>query len=126
MAKKKNINGADKKAQEREGVRKALEALGDKADVHELHEWIKSNHGLTVDNKIIGIHKFHILPKDPSKGRPGRKPKKKGKGKAASNGAPAKAAAPRSSISFDDLKTLQQLVGRYGRVTLKDLIGVVG
>lgn len=108
MAKKKN--GVGEGNPNREAVAKAIEELGPKADIAMMAEYIKSNFNLDIENKVIGIHRHHIL-----------RGKQK---KTASAGAARKSARSTSGgdVSMDEIRLIKDLVNRHGAPRVRDLI----
>jgi hypothetical protein len=118
MAKKKNSESGEAEGQSnpnREAVAQAMEALGNKAEASDMAAYIKDKFNLEIENKVIGIHRHHIL-----KGR--RK-----KMKAAAKTAPKKPGRPAGGgdVSLDDVRVVKDLVGRHGAKRVRDLIDLL-
>lgn len=129
MGKKKSEETLDRDAQkaaDREAVGKAIAALGQDADIKDMHEWIQTNCGFDIENKLIGIHRYHILPKPDA-----AKKVAKGKGKrqpvADDNGEAPKATSSKPDmIALTDIALIKQLVERYGHAPVRQLIDFAG
>lgn len=132
MGKKKNgessvTEKAAATAARRDAVQKAIEALGQKASLDDLRIWVKENTGLDVDNRQVGLFRYHMSPK---KAKGGKKRGRKPKAQAAStaNGPAAKAKSepkPGAMIAVHDLHVVKELVGRYGPAQIHELIDFV-
>jgi hypothetical protein len=131
MGKKKNSEAAATEkeaatAARREAVQHAIGALGEKASLSDLAAWVKENTGLDVDNRQVGLFRYHMSPKK-AKAR-----KKRGRKKAhaaqTSNG-PAPTAKSESKVkgmvAVHDLRVVKELVGRYGPAQIRELIDFV-
>ena len=138
MGRKKNggaaaeAKGSDKSQApiHRDAVAKALSALGHGADVPALTDWVNENLGLGMNTRQVGLHRYHILPKEQKAKKRGRPPGRKNKAKpeADSNGSPAKApkAAPaKSMVAVEDMRVVKELVGRYGSAGVLEMLEVV-
>jgi hypothetical protein len=113
MAKKKNGEATEAEAKSnanREAVSKAMEALGNKAEAADMADYIKKNFNLEIENKVIGIHRHHIL-----KGR---------KKKAAAAGGPRKVGRPAAGgdVSLNEIRLVKELVSRHGAKRVLEMI----
>lgn len=123
MAKKKSEEGAEASGQsnpKREAVAKAMEELGDKAKVADMASYIKDNLNLDIQNKVIGIHRHHILRarrKQARAGATGAGPKRRGR--------PPGSSAPRGDLSLNDVRVVKDLVSRHGVKRVQELIELV-
>jgi hypothetical protein len=112
MAKKKNGEAVEvdvKSNANREAVSQAMEVLGNKAKASEMAAYIKDKFNLEIENKVIGIHRHHIL---------------KGRGKKAGV-APRKAGRPAGGggdVSLAEIRAVKELVSRHGAKRVLEMI----
>jgi hypothetical protein len=116
MAKKKNGEAAEAEAKSnanRDAVSKAMEVLGNKAEASDMADYIKQNFNLDIENKVIGIHRHHIL---------------KGRKKAAAGGSPRKPGRPvgrpagGGDVSLNEIRVVKDLVSRHGAKRVLEMI----
>jgi hypothetical protein len=119
MAKKKTTaqtpengtGGVEMLTNKAEAIRRALQKLGNKASPTEIQNFIKTNFGIEMTNKVISVYKSKLAPKGHKRGRP-RKDRQGDEVPAA----PTKSAAPSTNggISFHDLRVIKEMRDRLG------------
>lgn len=120
MARKKNGEGAEAEGQsnpKREAVAKAMEALGKKADPSAMASYIKDHFNLDIENKVIGIHRHHILRARRKQARAsatGTGPKRRGR--------PPGSSSSSGELSLNDVRLVKDLVSRHGAKRVHELI----
>ncbi len=126
MGKKKNGEAAaegNTKAAQKEAVRQAVEALGASADIDALANWIKENTSTPVENKLIGLYKYHMGPKKPKAGGKKRGRPRKHPEAAVTNGPSAKAAPPsKKMVAVEDMRVVKGLLSRYGAGPIREVV----
>jgi hypothetical protein len=103
-----------------EAVRRALSDLGKDAMPTQLQGHIREKYGIEMSIDHISVCKGKILRK--GKKAKGRKPAAP---KEAAAAPPAKPVAVRNGISLPDLRAIKELVARFGRSQLHDLIDLL-
>ncbi|MFO0845513.1 MAG: hypothetical protein U0797_24535 [Gemmataceae bacterium] len=120
MAKKKNGEGAEAEGQsnpKREAVAKAMGELGKKADPSAMASYIKDHFNLDIENKVIGIHRHHILRAQRKQARAsatGAAPKRRGR--------PPGSSAAGGDLSLSDVRVVKDLLSRHGVKRVQELI----
>jgi hypothetical protein len=127
MGKKKNGEAAaeqgNTKAAQKEAVRRAVEALGGSADIEALSSWIKENTSTPVENKLIGLYKYHMGPKKAKAGGKKRGRPRKHPEAAVTNGPSAKASPPsKKMVAVEDMRVVKGLLSRYGAGPIREVV----
>jgi hypothetical protein len=107
---KNRANGAISKM---EGVRRALAELGKEAAPKEIHEFLKSKFGITMDPAMISNYKSSL--KSAGKTAMSRKP-----------GRPASTVSTTGGITLDDVRAVKEVVDKIGADKVRQLAEVLG